>query len=109
MFSELGKFDTHTKINCKSKFNDLKQAVKNIGNWRDLCENLLVDTSVMNGIEFSEKPAEWKKSDCLKAYCNTGEATWEDVVRAVAQHPINNVMEARTIKEKYIVHKKDEL
>ena len=63
----------------------------------------------MSDIEYSGKPAQWQKMDCLEAYYKTGEATWEGVVRAVAEHPINDIREARAIAEKYIVHKKDEL
>ena len=89
-------------------FNELYQALQEIGDWKGLCHNLNVDDATMNALEYDPKHTEWNKRDCLRAYFDTGEATWEDVVRAVGEYPINNKRVAKKIANKYI-HKKDEL
>ena len=98
---------TSTEI---ERFLDLYQAVQEVGDWKSLCRNLKVNEATMNALEFDQKQSEWNKRDCLRAYFDTGEATWEDVVRAVGEHrcPTSNKRVAEEIAKKYI-HKKDEL
>ena len=72
---------------------DLLQAVKDIGDWKGLCTTLGVEEGVMTS-------PETKKQDCLTAYWNNGEATWTEVVRAVAD---NNKRIAKKIAKKYCV------
>ena len=90
-----------------SKTQELETAVADIGNWESLCEKLEVPKPVMNTLRFSGKQDERKKSDCLQAYIDTGEACWEKVVKVVANHPFNNKRLAKDIASKYGV--KDEL
>ena len=102
---------SHTKFTTEvESLHELYQAVKDIGDWKGLCLNLKVNDAKMNSLDFSPKPIEWKKLECLKAYFDTGEATWEDVVRAVREHPIYNNRVAKQIAKRYL-HKdtKDEL
>jgi plasmid maintenance system antidote protein VapI len=84
-----------------------------IGNWRGLCTNLGVDEGVMDALIHSTATVDAKKADCLQAYFNSGEATWSDVVKAVAMHPIRNKRVAKRIAKahglSYEVIVKDEL
>ena len=80
----------------------LHQAVAEIGNWRGLCENLKVDRGTMDMLKYSNDQPEYKKSDCLNAYFDKGDAVWEEVVLAVAQHPVDEVDIARNIANKYL-------
>ena len=82
--------------------------MQEIGDWKGLCFNLNVNDAKMNALDFGQQPPEWKKQECLKAYFDTGEATWEEVIRAVSDYPISNKRVAKEIADKYI-HKRDEL
>ena len=75
--------------------------MKGIGNWRGLCTNLKVDESTMDPLVHSSARPEAKKADCLKAYFDTGEATWAEVVKAVAMYPIRNRRIAKEIAHNY--------
>ena len=68
----------------------LQKAVAEIGDWESLCEYLEVPTPVMNGLRYSNKLDERKKSECLQAYFNSGQVCWEEVVKVVADHPFYN-------------------
>ena len=61
-----------------------------IGDWETLCENLGVPNAVINELRSSSMENGIKKSRCLEAYLNTGEACWEEVVEVVADHPFYN-------------------
>ena len=78
---------------------DLTKAVQTIGDWRGLCTNLKVDEGTMNTLIHSSDRPETKKDECLKAYFDTGDATWSEVVRAVGMHPIKNKRLAKKIAE----------
>ena len=93
---------TGTKI---KKIQDLFDAVSDVGNWCGLCSNLYVDDGVMDRLEHSNDLPEKKKRDCLRAFYDSGDATWEQVVKGVAKSPINNKKLANEIAWKYIVHK----
>ena len=80
----------------------LQQAVAEIGNWQSLCENLKVDRGTMDMLKYSNDHPKIKKSDCLNAYFDKGDAVWEEVVLAVAQHPVDEVDIARNIANKYL-------
>ena len=75
----------------------MTKAVQNIGDWRGLCTNLKVDEGTMNILLHSNDRTEAKKEECLQAYFDTGDATWNDVVRAVSMHPIKNKRLAKKI------------
>ena len=68
-----------------------------IGDWETLCENLDVRKAVINALHSSSMENGIKKSRCLEAYLNTGEACWEKVVEVVADHPFYNKKLARKI------------
>ena len=80
-------------------FNELIQAVKEIGNWRGLCSNLGVGQEVMDPLIHSTDVVDTKKMECLRTYFDGGEAKWSKVVKAVAMHPINNKHVALKIAE----------
>ena len=42
----------------------------------------------MNVLRASGEKIEDKKRECLQAYFDTGEAYWEEVVRAIIEHPV---------------------
>ena len=51
----------------------------------------------MNTLKHSTYHEETKMAECLQAYFDNGEATWSQVVRAVAMHPIKDKRLARKI------------
>ena len=80
-------------------FKQLYDSVHKVGNWRGLCLHLGVRDAVMNALVNSNKESEEKKVECLQAYYNSGEAYWEEVVRALIKHPINNKRLGKEIVE----------
>ena len=62
----------------------------------------------MDRLKYSCDHSDYKKSDCLTAYFDQGEAAWEEVVLAVAQPPVNNVDLASNIAQKYIVQESNQ-
>ena len=82
-------------------FNQLYHVVAEIGDWIGLCSNLGVNDAKMNQLKHSNVQNEEKKRECLQAYFDTGEACWEEVVRALVIHPINNKRLASKLVEKY--------
>ena len=82
--------EEHLQCTKIDKFKQLYDAVHKIGNWRGLCLHLGVRDAIMNALVNSNKDTEDKKVECLQAYYNSGEAYWEEVVRALIKHPINN-------------------
>ena len=87
-----GHHVTENHLQCTKiyVFKQLYDAVHKIGNWRGLCLHLGVRDAIMNALVNSNKEFEEKKVECLQAYYNSGEAYWEEVVRALIKHPINN-------------------
>ena len=77
--------------------------MKDIGDWRGLCTNLGVDDGIMDRLIHSAAHDLAKKQDCLTAYWNSGEATWTEVIQAVAMAPINNKRIAKDVANKYHV------
>lgn len=80
----------------------LRQAVAEIGNWQSLCENLNVNRGIMDMLKYSNRHEDHKKSDCLDAYYDKGEATWEEVILAVAHYPLRKVRLAKNIAYRYL-------
>ena len=95
-------FPNLTKIQTQSDKLKFKHAVGKIGNWESLCENLKVDSGIIDRLRFSNDQPETKKSNCLNAYYDKGEAAWEEIVLAVAQDPVNKAELARNIARKYL-------
>ena len=85
------------------KFNDLYDELAEIGDWGGLCLVLNVDEATKDRLQHSNQRSEEKKRECLHAYYNSGEATWEGVVAAIAKHPIKNCRLATKIAKKYSV------
>ena len=77
--------------------NPLFFAVKDIGDWRNLCYNLGVGDDVMSPLIHASAPLNQKKRDCLEAYVKGGEATWSKVVKVVANFPISDKLLAKKI------------
>ena len=51
----------------------------------------------------NERFTEFQKKDgCLQSYVDSDEASWEEVVIAVARHPFNNKRLAKNIAEKHL-------
>ena len=82
-------------------FNQLYHTIAEIGDWVGLCSNLGVNDAKMNKLKHSSVQNEDKKRECLQAYFDTGEAYWEEVVRALVIYPINNKRLASKIVEQY--------
>jgi len=96
-----------------SKKRELEKAVAEIGDWEVLCENLGVPSPVLQGLRYDNIQNSMKKTRCLEAYLNTGNACWETVVEVVADVPFYNKRVAKEIADKYGVdyskYVKDEL
>ena len=71
-----------------------------IGNWRGLCMNLNVDMGTIDSIRWSGDTEVTKKESCLKSFFNSGNATWEAVIKALIEHPIENKRVAKEIAKK---------
>ena len=82
--------------------NKLRQAVAAIGNWQGLCENLDVDYGIIDTLKYSTDQPDTKKSNCLQAYFDKGEAVWEEVILAIARYPLKKVGLAKTIAFNYL-------
>ena len=99
----LGTSGHHIQGPCTEieDFNPLYQEVAKIGDWDGLCSNLGVNEAKMNELRYSSGSYVEKKRGCLQAYFDTGEAFWEDVVKAVIKHPIDNKRVAIKIVEQH--------
>ena len=73
-----------------------------IGDWEGLCGNLGVVKSVMEELCFSHEMAlSSKRSRCLEAYYDSGEAVWEKVVEALCELSSPKKKQAKSIAHKY--------
>ena len=79
--------------------NPLFIAVKDVGDWQNLCYNLGVGDDVMKPLVYSDATPNQKKRDCLEAYVKGGEATWSKVVKVVANFPIGDKLLAKRIAD----------
>ena len=82
-------------------FNDLYHELAGIGGWHRLCLALNVTEGIIDQLQNSKQGDEEKKSECLRAYHNSGEATWEGVIAAIANPPISNCRVANKIARNY--------
>ena len=81
-----------------SSKQELEKAVAEIGNWEILCEHLGVHKAVLTGLRnIIDTDPTIKKSRCLEAYLNMGNACWEQVVKVVADYPFYNLRLAKEI------------
>ena len=80
----------------------LHRSLETIGDWWNLCDNLEVDEGTMNTLYNSHGQPEVKKRQCLKAYVDSGEASWEEVVIAVARSPFKNKVLAKSIAKRHL-------
>ena len=81
-----------------SSKQELENAVAEIGNWEILCEHLGVHNAVLNALRnIIDTDGTIKKSRCLEAYLNMGNACWEQVVKVVADYPFYNFRLAKEI------------
>ena len=83
-----------------TEFQDLYQAVAKVGNWRGLCMNLNVDMGTLDSLRRSGETEDMKKELCLQSFFNAGNATWEAVIQALVQYPVNNKRLAKEIAKK---------
>ena len=87
-------------MSCHSISNkqELEKAVAEIGNWEAMCEHLGVHKAVLSGLRnIIDTDSTIKKSRCLDAYLNMGDACWEHVVKVVADYPFYNFRLAKEI------------
>ena len=56
-------------------------------------------TGKIDSLVNSADRVETKKTECLQAYFDEGNAKWSDVVKAVATHPVNKKRIARKIAQ----------
>ena len=84
-------------------FSDLYHDLADIGDWHGLCLALNVDEATTDRLRNSDQRDEEKKRECLLAYHNSGEATWEGVIAAIAKYPLNNCRVANNIARKYTI------
>ena len=63
-----------------------------------MCEHLGVHKAVLNGLcNIIDTDGTLKKSRCLEADLNMGDACWEQVVKVVADYPFYNFRLAKEI------------
>ena len=63
-----------------------------------MCEHLGVHKAVLNALcNIIDTDVTIKKSRCLDAYLNMGNAYWEQVVKVVAEYPFYNLRLAKEI------------
>ena len=80
-------------------FKELCHQVADIGDWYGLCLNLGVYDDKLNELKHSNERIGERKQECLRVYFDTGEAYWEEVVRAIIQHPVRKGRVAKKIIE----------
>ena len=78
-------------------FNDLYHELSDIGDWQGLCLVLEVDMATIDRLRNSDQRNEDKKRECLLAYYNSDQASWEGVIAAIIKHPIKNCRVANNI------------
>ena len=95
-----------TAVGCTSiaKKQELVKAVQEIGYWEALCEYLGTPQTMLKELRFSTMDDRIKKSRCLEAYLDTGEACWEHVVKVVAEYPIDNKRVAKEIADTHCIY-----
>lgn len=82
-------------------FKELNKAVSEIGNWYGLCSNLDVERGLLSELQHSNEHISIKKTQCLEAYYDQGEATWERLITAINDYPIRNRRVAKELADKH--------
>ena len=77
--------------------------LQDIGNWESLCTHLEVSETVMDPLRYSELAITIKKERCLSAYIDSGEATWDHVVKVVCSPPFNKIKLGKEIAKRHEV------
>ena len=87
------------------KVDDLKYALLKIPreDWEVVCKQLNVDEPTVTDLKRWSENNSKKWEFCLQDYFDTGVATWEHVVYAVASEPLNEVVLAKKIAQDYAV------
>ena len=85
--------------------DDLRYALLNIPHedWEVVCKQLNVDEPTVTDLKRWSENNSKKLEFCLQDYFDTGVATWEHVVYAVASEPLNKVVLANKIAQDYAV------
>ncbi len=99
LYVDLSKQQYYHAITSVKQLNLM---LEDIGNWEALCLNLGVRTGVIDGLRHSRLPVSSMKLQCIEAYVNDGDATWEEVRTAVTLYPILNSNVASKIARKYL-------
>ncbi len=90
-----------TALHLINSFKELNKAVSDIGDWYGLCSNLDVERGLLSELQHSNEHFSSKKIQCLEAYYDQGEATWEGLISAVSDHPIRNKRVAKELADKH--------
>ena len=82
---------------------DLKHVLNTIpsDDWEELCRLLGVDKTIINDVTQLHRYNYEKLSACLNHFFNSGRATWENVVYAIASSPLNRVVLAKEVAWNY--------
>ena len=91
--------DPVPEISIKALLDDLEE----IGNWELLCTHLEVNGAVMDTLHHSGLDITIKKERCLSAYIDSGEATWDHVVKVVCSPPFNKIKLGKKIAKRHKV------
>ena len=93
------------EVSCHriSTKQELEKEVAEIGDWETLCEYLGVHRAVLNGLRYSSMQNRRKKSECLAAYIDSGQACWEHIVEVVAGYPFYNKRLTRKIADLHAI------
>ena len=82
---------------------DLKHGLNTISpdDWEELCGLLGVDKAIINDVKQLHRYNYEKQSACFNQFYNSGKATWENVVHAIASSPLKRVVLAKEIAWNY--------
>ena len=92
---------TFTGNNSPASYTLLFHELKDIGNWDILCTTLGVNDAIMERIRYDTIDSVLKKTNCLKAYIDSGKARWDKVVRVVCSNPFYNMILGQELATKY--------
>ena len=91
--------DPYPEISIKTLLDDLEE----INNWEILCTHLEVNGAVIDTLRHSGLDITIKKERCLSAYIDSGEATWDHVVKVVCSPPFNKIKLGKDIAKRHKV------
>ena len=91
--------DPIPEISIKTILDELED----IGNWELLCTHLEVSEAEIEKLRHSGHDVTIKKKGCLNAYIDSGEATWDHIVKVVCSSPFKKIKLGKEIAKRHKV------